>query len=668
MRSEDLRPGDVVAGKYRVSAVLGRARGLLLEANHVDFDQRVVLRVLAPSLCDEREVERFRRETRVLAKLESEHVARIHDVGSLPDGGLYLVRQHLEGKDLRALLRERGALPFEEAVDYLLQIAEAVAETHVHSILLRELSPSHVFVTQRMSGEPLLKIVDFGMAKLLREAVQPSGNAEITATAAFGMTPYCSPELVRNDRTIDGRTDVFSLGAILFELLAGRPPFEQKRTSSVMLAILRDDPPAITSLRPDVPSAIEGVVGWALTKEPARRYQNVPALARALAPWANASGQLLIQRIVQLGALAQQARATGVDPARLGRPASKPPVRPADDETATDVLRPAVLAELANERASATPSAPPRGPIFAGAAAGITISTPPPPSYFPTIPPPPLVVEAPPAAVEPPPVAPRPELPSLTEPARLSLTPAMHGAPGEDAPEDRQLRRAAVVAILGTVVLLPILVGLVLAKAHARGDEVAARPGASATAAASVGGPVTTGAPAASTSLAEPAPAASESGPIPSASASAEPSAAASAAAAPATPTQAATTAIAPGPAASAPKPAPAPAPVERPASPEKPAPGPKPVSALPSAGALAPAPAAPAAASADKGTLVAVAVGGTCAFSVNGAAKGSGASLKLRLDPGTYTVVCKPDAGGARTARSATVTAGATARVVFQM
>src|SRR5918911_1202234 len=124
MRSEAIRPGDVIAGKYRVRTILGRSRGFLVEAFHTEFDQRVVIRVLSPAMVDEKEVERFRREARTLAKLESEHVA----------------------------------------VLLVLQAAEAVAETHVHNILLRELQPSHLFVTQRLGGAPQVKIIDFGTA------------------------------------------------------------------------------------------------------------------------------------------------------------------------------------------------------------------------------------------------------------------------------------------------------------------------------------------------------------------------------------------------------------------------------------------------------------------------------------------------------------------------
>ncbi len=680
MRSEELRPGDVVAGKYRVHAVLGRSRGLLLEAFHVEFDQRVAIRVLAPSLCDDREVERFRRECRVLAKLESEHVARIIDVGSLPDGGLYLVRQFLDGRDLRVLLRDRGALPFEEAVDYALQIAEAVAETHVHAILLRELSPAHVFVGQRVGGEPLVKVIDFGVAKLMREVASTAGNAEVTATAAFGMTPYSSPELVRNARGIDGRTDVWSLGAILYEMLAGRAPFAG-HASSVMLAILSEDPVPITSLRPDVPSGIEGVIAWAIAKDADRRFASVYAFAAALAPWASPEGRVLVQRIGHLAQVEDHARATGADPGRASRPPSRPPPPRVEreDGTATEIHRPSSVVEVragTGDPGSNAPSAPPKGPLFAGAASGITIAQTPAPSGaysaapapYPAIPPAPaLPSEAiAPRGPDPPASSPDPEA------ARWGLTPPtlVHAAPDEAA-ADRHLRSVAVVAILGTCVLLPMLVGLVLVKARSRGAEIAT--GRAVPALSALAAPAAASNEPANAAAADPRPApigdlapvaTSDPAPAPTADPAPAPSPLATSAPAP-TATAAAVVEIPPPPPRAS-----AAAPSNKPASPAPT--GPKPIAApaAPSpvafAGNAPPAPVA--AAGASQGTLVAVAVGGTCAFSVNGAAKGTATNLKLRLEPGVYSVACKPEGGGAKATRSVTVTAGATAMTAFRL
>ena len=139
MRPDDLHPGDLIAGKYRVRAIIARQPSMIVEAFHTEMDQRAVVKVLPHWAADAKEVERFRREARVLSKLESEHVARILDVGSEKDGSFYLVRQHLEGEDLATYIQQVGALPLDEAVLIVMQLAEAVAETHTHGIIIREL-------------------------------------------------------------------------------------------------------------------------------------------------------------------------------------------------------------------------------------------------------------------------------------------------------------------------------------------------------------------------------------------------------------------------------------------------------------------------------------------------------------------------------------------------
>ena len=291
-----MHPGDIVAGKYRVAKILGRSRGLLLEARHTEFDQQVVVRLLSPAQCDEKQLEQFRREAKTLSKIETEHAARIIDVGTHSDGSFFLVRQHLEGTDLATQLRSRGALTLEEAILYTLQACEAVQECHSHNILLRELQPSHLFLTQRRGGSAMVKIIDFGTAKLLKDPTGQVLNGEMTATVMFGMSSYSSPELVRKVGTIDGRTDVWSLGCIFYELLAAAPAF-QGEMAELMLRITQRDPIPLSQLRPDVPAELDQVIGWALAKDPASRFSSVYAFAHALRPYASNEGQVLIDRI-----------------------------------------------------------------------------------------------------------------------------------------------------------------------------------------------------------------------------------------------------------------------------------------------------------------------------------------------------------------------------------
>ncbi|MEO5727139.1 MAG: serine/threonine-protein kinase, partial [Byssovorax sp.] len=307
MRSDAIKPGDVIGGKYRVRAILSRTRGFLVEAFHTEFDQRVVVRILSPALCDEKEVNRFRREARTLAKLESEHVARILDVGAMPDGAFFFARPYLEGIDLASHLKKRGAMPLGEAVDLILQASEALAETHTHNIILREMQPSHLFLAQRLGGGTALKLIDFGTAKLLRDAAAPGVGGEVTATSMFGLSCYSSPELVRKAKHVDIRTDVWSLGAILYQMLAGRPPFDGEM-AALMLQISRDNPAPLARSRRDLPQEIDQIIGWAMAKDPDGRFANVHAFAHALTPYASPEGKVLIHRIGEITNAAKQRR------------------------------------------------------------------------------------------------------------------------------------------------------------------------------------------------------------------------------------------------------------------------------------------------------------------------------------------------------------------------
>lgn len=308
MGSDAIRSGDVIGGRYRVGSILSRSRGLLFEGVHTDFEQRVVIRVLPAALCDPKEVKRFQREARLLTRLESEHVAKLLDVGTLPSGALFYVRPYLEGIDLGSYLTARGALPLDEATLLILQAAEAVAESHVHNVVLRELSPSHIFLTRRVGGEPLVKVIDFGTAKLMREPTA-AGGGEVTATSMFGLSCYSSPEVARKLRTIDIRTDIWSLGVIFYQMLAGRLPFDGSM-AVLMLQICRDQPTPISEMREDLPAVIEQILAWTLAKEAEGRFANVYGFAHALAPFASAEGLLLIQRIGTMTTAAEQRRMT----------------------------------------------------------------------------------------------------------------------------------------------------------------------------------------------------------------------------------------------------------------------------------------------------------------------------------------------------------------------
>jgi hypothetical protein len=304
---EPVREGEVLAGKYRIERVLGRGgMGVVVAAHHVQLAQRVALKFLLPEACANGEaVARFLREARAAVQIQSEHVARVSDVGQLENGSPYMVMEFLQGSDLGATLAERGPLPIPEALDYLLQAMEAVAEAHSIGIVHRDLKPANLFLTRRRDGSPLVKVLDFGISK----ATQGEGGLSLTTTSAVMGSPlYMSPEQVRSAKDVDARADIWALGVILQELLVGAPPFLADTASALFAAIIADPPVPLRTRRPDAPPALEAVLARCLEKDRSRRYSNVAELAAALEPFAPASSAISVARVSRvLGVTGAQA-------------------------------------------------------------------------------------------------------------------------------------------------------------------------------------------------------------------------------------------------------------------------------------------------------------------------------------------------------------------------
>ncbi len=290
-----VRPGDRVIGKYLVERVLGEGgMGVVVAAHHETLNQKVAIKFLLPSaLGDKNAIERFVREARAAAQIQSEHVARVTDVGLLETGAPYMVMEYLEGHDLAAELESRGALPPEEAADYMLQALEALAEAHAANIIHRDLKPANIFLAQRRDGSRLVKVLDFGISKALS-----TGDASLTATSALMGSPlYMAPEQIRDAKSVDVRADIWSLGVILYECLSGEVPFGGDTLSGLLAQIVADPPPPLASVRPDLPESILSIVDRCLEKNRDRRVQDVAELARLLAVIAPATSTRSIGRI-----------------------------------------------------------------------------------------------------------------------------------------------------------------------------------------------------------------------------------------------------------------------------------------------------------------------------------------------------------------------------------
>jgi eukaryotic-like serine/threonine-protein kinase len=330
-----VQPGEIIARKYQVESILGSGGvGVVVAARHVQLGERVALKFLHPEAASSTtDMARFLREARAAVRLKNEHAARVIDVGTLENGCPFIVMEFLTGTDLGVLLDQVESVPPMEAADYVLQACEAVAEAHALGIVHRDLKPSNLFLTERADGSPLIKVLDFGIAKATIEAELGAGDLELTKTrTVLGSPMYMSPEQVRSSKSVDQRSDIWSLGIVLYELLSGTVPFDGDTATGVVAAVLSDPPPPLLARKPDLPHGLVYAVERCLQKQREHRFQNVAELAEALLPFAPEHSRLSVSRIA--GTLGIKARATS-SLARLSHPST--PVATATTIKSVDV-------------------------------------------------------------------------------------------------------------------------------------------------------------------------------------------------------------------------------------------------------------------------------------------------------------------------------------------
>jgi serine/threonine-protein kinase len=263
--------------------------GVVYAAHHEILDQRVALKILAPeSASQPTAVARFLNEARLAARLKSDHLCQVLDAGVTENGLPFIAMELLEGCDLARLLYERRApLPVGEAVEYVVQALDAVAEAHARGVVHRDLKPSNLFLTQLPGAPPVIKVLDFGISKVDDAFGTGHVPSNITSSRAIiGSPTYMSPEQIQNVKKTDSRADIWSVGVILYELMSGTLPFRGETPGEIFVQIIEGQAVPLSKLRPEVPSALSDVVVRCLRRNVDERYENVVALAEALAPYA----------------------------------------------------------------------------------------------------------------------------------------------------------------------------------------------------------------------------------------------------------------------------------------------------------------------------------------------------------------------------------------------
>ncbi len=296
-----VRPGDVLAGKYRIERVIGSGgMGMVVSATHLKLDERVAIKFLLPdALASKEVVARFDREARAAVKIKSEHVARVIDVGTLETGAPYIVMEYLQGSDLAKVVKHEGMLAVPVAIEYMLQAAEALAEAHAIGIVHRDLKPHNLFLAKRADGTPCVKVLDFGISKVVGGDSRSESEGSLTATnAVLGSPIYMSPEQMSSPKSVDARADVWSFGATLYKLVTGKAPFMGDSVPEICGMILMGvEPPPIFQFCPDAPPGLEAAIKKCLQRNPADRWANIGDLAIALSEFGPPAARISAERV-----------------------------------------------------------------------------------------------------------------------------------------------------------------------------------------------------------------------------------------------------------------------------------------------------------------------------------------------------------------------------------
>jgi eukaryotic-like serine/threonine-protein kinase len=472
-----LAPGQIVNGKYRVVRLLGDGgMGSVYEAHHEVLGTRVALKLLHAELTRTGVAKRFLQEARASARIKSPHVVGVSDADQTTDGLAFIVLEYVEGRTLRemyeALDREHKRLGFNEALDFAMQMIEGVDAAHAAGIVHRDLKPDNVMVTQDKRGAPLLKLLDFGIAKV--DEMPESGQALTRPGALLGTPEYMAPEQVYSANSADVRSDVFSLGVILFEMLSGRRPVLADDPQQIAVSYLTGAFTRLEDACPGVPPALATAVHRALAAQPRDRFASVAELRTAIEPFAPppapaTTGRLSVPLLGPPPSTEQAPAARKLLPETHVYPQQSPAVT--QDEEQGAITRSANLPRIpadsppavamgGPERAPQPPPAPAKpafAPDYPSAMAPASLGPQAPPSYGPAGT---AIVPAIPPTFAPPSYATPEAAPEPTAPAPPAWSPPSMGAPlaapGTVLPPQPQRRNVALWVGIAVAALLAV--------------------------------------------------------------------------------------------------------------------------------------------------------------------------------------------------------------------
>ena len=285
--------GQTIGGRYRVLGVLGEGgMGTVYDAEHLGLGRHVAIKVLSPSQAKKRvAVKRFQQEARAAGAIGHPNICEVYDLGLLDDGSPYLVMEKLIGQTLADRISKEGGLPFDELVDVMIQVLSGLIAAHDKGIVHRDIKPENIFLARRIGCPPIIKILDFGVSKMISQFQGGEEQLDLTRTGMVMGTPYyMSPEQARGERNLDGRVDVYACGVMMYEAIAGKRPFLAPNYNALLLAIINTNAKPLREVRPATPPELEAVVGHAMEKNRDERYPSAMHLLRDLQKLAASMG------------------------------------------------------------------------------------------------------------------------------------------------------------------------------------------------------------------------------------------------------------------------------------------------------------------------------------------------------------------------------------------